>query len=165
MAGPHPHYVDTGGAGEAFRSCARLSRYQPGAESLASALAGLEELDRVSGGVLEQDLPAAHSRDDLVPEACALLLQRFDEAVQIADVAAETSCHPVTTLIPSTRPAPAPAGRPRAGRPEREDYSARRAEAVRIRAAQPAGSSAPATAITTPASASTTSSGPRYTDR
>ena len=67
------------------------------------------------------------------------------------------------------RPAPAPPARPvprlAGARPEREDYSARRAEAVRIRAAQPAGSSAPATAITTPASASTTSSGPRYTDR
>lgn len=69
-----PHYVDTGGAGVPFLRPVK----QESARSREPGLGPgrLEELERVSGGVLEQDLPAAHSRDDLVPEARALLLQR-----------------------------------------------------------------------------------------
>jgi hypothetical protein len=44
---------------------------------------GLEELDRVPRGVLEQYLAAAPPRDDLVTEASPSLAQHFDVALEV----------------------------------------------------------------------------------
>jgi hypothetical protein len=44
---------------------------------------GLEELDRVARGVLEQDLAAAALGDDVVTEAGSSLAQRFDLALEV----------------------------------------------------------------------------------
>src|SRR5690242_17358307 len=46
---------------------------------------GLEQLDRVAGRVLDQDLPAAHPGDDVVAEPGALSAQRGHQAIKIAD--------------------------------------------------------------------------------
>lgn len=107
---------------------------------------------------LAQEITEGSFEIDARPTSLAEVEQAWADA---ATQASASSSPRRTSSGTRTRPVrPCPAGRAWFPR-----YSARRAEAVRIRAAQPAGSSAPMMAITTPARASATSSGPRYTDR
>src|SRR5262245_56512698 len=63
---------------------AALSETSPAVTGLASA-PGLEELDRVAGGVVEHDLPAAGAADDLVPERDSFTGQAFDLGLDVVD--------------------------------------------------------------------------------
>src|SRR6266566_9724264 len=47
---------------------------------------GLEQLDQVTGGILDQDLPDAHAGDDVVAEMCALAAQFLDGGGQVFDL-------------------------------------------------------------------------------
>src|SRR6185312_5008500 len=49
----------------------------------------LEEFDGVAGGIVHEDLPAAHPVHDLVPEVHPRLSQRGNGAVEIVDLERE----------------------------------------------------------------------------
>ena len=88
-------------------------------QSLSLAAGRLEELDRVAGRVLDQDLPAADAVDDVVAEPRAGLAERVDGRVEVVHLQLEAV--PAAGLGTACRRASAaPPPRPAAGRAEHE---------------------------------------------
>ena len=109
---------------------------------------------------------SAGTDDEHDPEGATLAFERQHAAALLEQArehlaAIDAALDAVQAGRPACAARPAAEAAGRAGRAP--GYSARSANAVRVRAAQPAGSSAPATALTSPASASRTSSAGRYT--